>query len=55
MCVSLMCGRIGCIAGALASAYLLDNHCEWIFYISGSMLLGGYMLLVKMILHFQLK
>lgn len=38
--ISLMAGRIGCVVGANIVAYLLENQCEAVFYLSGSSLIG---------------
>lgn len=44
MSISLMFGRIGSVFGSNAAAFLLDDHCEVTFYLSGSILLGEYFL-----------
>lgn len=41
MCILLMFGRLGGIVGANVAALLLDNHCETVFYLSGSSILGN--------------
>lgn len=40
VCISLMFGRLGSVVGANTAAVLLDNHCETVFYLSGSTLIG---------------
>lgn len=44
MCILLMFGRLGGIVGANVAALLLDNHCETVFYLSGSSILGKILL-----------
>lgn len=39
MCVSLMMGRMGSVFGTNTVAYLLDDHCESVFLLSGSSLI----------------
>ncbi|XP_055325180.1 synaptic vesicle glycoprotein 2B-like [Sitodiplosis mosellana] len=36
LCISLMFARFGGVAGSNTAAFLLDNHCEAAFYLSGS-------------------
>ncbi|XP_031629334.1 synaptic vesicle glycoprotein 2B-like isoform X2 [Contarinia nasturtii] len=36
ICISLMFGRLGSVVGANTVALLIDNHCEMVFYLSGS-------------------
>ncbi|XP_031639091.1 synaptic vesicle glycoprotein 2B-like [Contarinia nasturtii] len=36
ICISLMFGRLGSVFGANIAALLLENHCETVFYLSGS-------------------
>ncbi|XP_031629336.1 synaptic vesicle 2-related protein-like isoform X4 [Contarinia nasturtii] len=36
ICISLMFGRLGSVVGANITALLLENHCETVFYLSGS-------------------
>lgn len=40
MSISLMFGRLGAVAGSNFTAILLDDHCEIVFYLAGSVLLG---------------
>lgn len=40
LCISLMFGRLGCVFGANTAALLLENHCEIVFYVSGTTILG---------------
>lgn len=40
LCISLMFGRLGCVAGANVAALLLENHCELVFYLSGGSVMG---------------
>lgn len=42
MCISLMFGRLGGVVGANMAALLMDNHCETVFYISGTSLIGEF-------------
>lgn len=42
MCVSLMMGRTGSVFGTNAVAYLLDDHCEAVFLLSGTTLIGEH-------------
>lgn len=42
ICISLMMGRMGSVVGTNVVAYLLDDHCESVFILSGSSLLGEY-------------
>lgn len=49
--ISLMFGRLGCILGAITTALLLDTHCEMVFYLSGTTLIGKKK---KLIFIFQL-
>lgn len=39
--ISLMFGRFGGVAGSNTAAFLLDNHCEAAFYLSGSVVTGN--------------
>lgn len=41
VCISLMFGRLGCVVGANAVAHLIENHCELVFYLSGSSVIGN--------------
>lgn len=43
ICISLMFGRLGCVAGAIISALLIENHCEVVFYSCGFSLIGTYL------------
>ncbi|XP_031629386.1 synaptic vesicle glycoprotein 2B-like [Contarinia nasturtii] len=36
ICISLMFGRLGSVVGANIAALLLDDHCETVFYLSGT-------------------
>lgn len=38
--ISLMFIRIGSVFGSITVAALLDNHCEYAFYLCGSSLIG---------------
>lgn len=38
--ISLMFGRLGSVAGANLAALNLENHCEKVFYLSGSSVIG---------------
>lgn len=40
VCISLMFGRLGSVVGANTAAVLLDNHCETVFFLAGSTLVG---------------
>lgn len=42
VCISLMFGRLGCVVGANIVALLLENHCEAVFYLNGSNLIGDW-------------
>lgn len=42
VCIALMFGRLGCVVGANAVAHLLENHCETVFYSSGSSVIGNF-------------
>lgn len=37
---SLMFGRLGCILSVITTALLLDTHCEVVFHLSASILIG---------------
>lgn len=41
VCISLMFARLGSVLGSTTAADLLDNHCEYAFYLSGSTVLGN--------------
>lgn len=49
--ISLMFGRLGACAGSSIVAHLLYTHCESTFYLSGSTLLGNYLILFS---HYEL-
>lgn len=38
ICISLMMGRLGSVVGANIVGLLLDNYCQWAFFLSGSSL-----------------
>lgn len=40
MCILLLFGRLGGIAGANLTALLLENQCETVFYLFGSSIMG---------------
>lgn len=40
MCISLMFGRLGCVAGSNIFAMLIDNHCDLAFLLSGLSIIG---------------
>lgn len=42
--ISLMFGRMGCVIGANTVALLLDDNCETSFYLSGSILIGKFLI-----------
>lgn len=44
VCISLMFGRLGSVVGSNTAASLLDNHCEAAFYLSGSSVIGEYLI-----------
>lgn len=44
ICVLLMMGRTGAIFGTNAVAYMLDDHCEYVFGLSGGTLIASAIL-----------
>lgn len=40
ICISLMMGRMGSVVGANIVGLLLDNYCQWAFFLSGALLIG---------------
>lgn len=43
VCISFLIGRIGCMLGSNLTGFLLENHCEIAFYISGTLLIGEFL------------
>lgn len=43
VCISFLIGRIGCMLGSNLTGFLLENHCEIAFYISGTLLIGSFL------------
>lgn len=44
ICVALMFGRLGSVIGSNVSAILLNSYCEGAFYLSGSTLIGKFII-----------
>lgn len=40
ICIALCCGRLGSVIGSNMVAYLLEENCEFTFYLCGSTLIG---------------
>lgn len=40
ICIALCCGRLGSVAGSNMVAYLLEENCEFTFYLCGTSLIG---------------
>lgn len=40
ICMTLMFSRLGSVVGAIVIGYLLDDRCEYTFYMSGLSLIG---------------
>lgn len=59
--ISLIFGRLGTVSGTNMVALLLDDHCEMVFYLSGSSLIGDirnigfFEIICKFIIIFFLK
>lgn len=49
ICISLMFGRLGSVVGSNVVALLLDDHCESVFYLSGTTVIGKKATLIKVI------
>lgn len=47
ICLAGMFGRLGSASGGNITALLLDYHCESVFYLFGSSILGNFLMLVS--------
>lgn len=44
ICISLMLGRLGSVTGSNMVAYLIEENCEFTFYLCGTTLLAAAVL-----------